>query len=327
MFRLITVLALLIAANFSAAAATVHIVAFGDSMTAGWLVPRKDAYPAQLQAALQKKGYDVAVDNAGINGGTFLDALLHFDEAIAPGTDIAIVEFGTNDLRQRVPMKTVRSRLTEIVRTLRARKIEVLVIGLGSLKLDDVARARKRRLCAMESAARQISRARSRALQRARLCNRGRAHAAADRDTDRARRAQMTYPRCGGGDTAKQNSTENLSPLIGADLLCAHPAHSRASSRGVLMMEPDAAPARGDERSSPSRAAPGHRPGPRAPARSSLTAGRAAGPRLSEGATSKGRMASKNRKARQELSQKARPGAAKTPRMARREAPRAGNGT
>ena len=38
-------------------------------------------------------------------------------------------------------MKTVRARLTEIVRTLRARKIEVLVIGLGSLKLDDVARA------------------------------------------------------------------------------------------------------------------------------------------------------------------------------------------
>jgi acyl-CoA thioesterase-1 len=124
----------------SAAAQPVHIVAFGDSATAGWLVARQDAYPAQLQAALRKKGYDVAVDNAGINGGTFLDALLHFDEAVAPGTDIAIVEFGTNDLRQRVPMKTVRSRLTEIVRTLRARKIEVLVIGLGSLDLASVAK-------------------------------------------------------------------------------------------------------------------------------------------------------------------------------------------
>ena len=141
MFRVMAALALLMAANFSASARPIHIVAFGDSMTAGWLVARKDAYPAQLQAALKKKGYDVAVDNAGINGGTFLDALLHFDEAIAPGTDIAIVEFGTNDLRQRASMKTVRSRLTEIIRTLRARKIEVLVIGLGSLKLDDVARA------------------------------------------------------------------------------------------------------------------------------------------------------------------------------------------
>ena len=108
MLRLSAVLAFLIAADVSAAAEPVRIVAFGDSATAGWLVARQDAYPAQLQAALRKKGYDVAVDNAGINGGTFLDALLHFDEAIAPGTDIAIVEFGTNDLRQRASMKTVR---------------------------------------------------------------------------------------------------------------------------------------------------------------------------------------------------------------------------
>ncbi len=92
----------------SAQARPIHIVAFGDSATAGWLVARKEAYPAQLQAALRKKGYDVVVDNAGINGGTFLDALLHFDEAIAPGTDIALVEFGTNDLRARASMKTVR---------------------------------------------------------------------------------------------------------------------------------------------------------------------------------------------------------------------------
>ena len=141
MLRVVAMLALLVAANFSASARPIHIVAFGDSMTAGWLVARKDAYPAQLQAALKKKGYDVAVDNAGINGGTFVDALLHFDEAIGPGTDIAIVEFGTNDLRQRASMKTVRSRLTEIIRPLRARKIEVLVIGIGNLNLDDVARA------------------------------------------------------------------------------------------------------------------------------------------------------------------------------------------
>ncbi len=147
-----------------AQARPVHIVAYGDSMTAGWLVARNEAYPAQLQAALRKKGYDVVVDNAGINGGTFIDALLHFDEAIAPGTDIAIIEFGTNDLRNRTSMKTVRERLTEIVRSLRARKIEVLVIGLASLKLGDVARAENVAYARMEPAARKIPRARSCAL-------------------------------------------------------------------------------------------------------------------------------------------------------------------
>ena len=125
----------------AAQARPIHIVAYGDSMTAGWLVARNDAYPAQLQAALRKKGYDVAVVNAGINGGTALDALLHLDEAIGPDTDIALVEFGTNDLRQRTATKTVRARLTELIAALRQRKIEVLVIGFKSLKLGDVAKA------------------------------------------------------------------------------------------------------------------------------------------------------------------------------------------
>jgi hypothetical protein len=48
----------------AAQARPVHIVAYGDSMTAGWLVARKEAYPAQLQAALRKKGHDVVVHNA-----------------------------------------------------------------------------------------------------------------------------------------------------------------------------------------------------------------------------------------------------------------------
>jgi acyl-CoA thioesterase-1 len=125
----------------AAQARPVHIVAYGDSMTAGWLVARKEAYPAQLQAALRKKGHDVVVDNAGINGGTFTDALLHFDEAIAPDTDIALVEFGTNDLRAHASTKTVRARLSEVISALRDRKIEVLVIGFKNLNLGDVARA------------------------------------------------------------------------------------------------------------------------------------------------------------------------------------------
>ena len=121
-------------------AATIHIVAFGDSATAGYLVPPNDAYPAQLQRALRGKGYDVEVSNAGVNGDTTAGALRRFDAAIAPGTDIAIVEFGTNDLRMRVPIKTVEARLAEIIRTLRARRVEVLLAGLGRLDLSAVAR-------------------------------------------------------------------------------------------------------------------------------------------------------------------------------------------
>ncbi len=134
-------IACLLLAVIAASAAPIHIVAFGDSNTAGYLLPRKDAYPAQLQALLRKKGYDVVVDNAGVNGDTFAGALRRFDAAIAPGTDIAIVEFGANDRRRGVSMATLRVRLGELIGALRKRGIEVMVIGSGGLDYADIAKA------------------------------------------------------------------------------------------------------------------------------------------------------------------------------------------
>jgi acyl-CoA thioesterase-1 len=142
-----TLLALLLlaslpcAATGAAAAAAIQIVAFRDSATAGYLVARKDAYPAQLQAALRAKGHDVVVHNEGVNGDSTVGALRRFDMAIAPGTDIALIEFGTIDRRGGASLQTVQARVGEIVRSLRARRIQVLVIGLGSLDLSAVARA------------------------------------------------------------------------------------------------------------------------------------------------------------------------------------------
>jgi acyl-CoA thioesterase-1 len=124
-----------------AQAKTVRIVAFGDSATFGYLVARNEAFPAQLQRALRAKGYDVTVANKGMNGDTTANALRRFDDAIGPDTDIAIVEFGTNDLRLRVPRKRVDANLASIIKGLKARRIEAIVVGLGSLDLSAVARA------------------------------------------------------------------------------------------------------------------------------------------------------------------------------------------
>src|SRR5262249_423117 len=69
----------------------VHIVAFGDSNTAGFRLLNKNTYPSQLERALREKGYDVRVLNSGISGETSSMGLKRFDRAIPPGTDIAIV--------------------------------------------------------------------------------------------------------------------------------------------------------------------------------------------------------------------------------------------
>lgn len=136
-------LAFALAEPCSAAQRTVHLVAFGDSSTAGYLVTPSDAYPAQLQAALRGKGYKVAIKNAGLNGDTTGGALRRFTSAIGKQTQVAIVEFGTNDLHSGVPVEKMRANLDEIVRNLRKRNIEVLIIGFGPpLDFADIAHAR-----------------------------------------------------------------------------------------------------------------------------------------------------------------------------------------
>lgn len=119
----------------------IRIVAFGDSLTAGYLIPRAQAYPAQLQAVLRAKGYDVAVKNAGISGDTTEGALRRFDQAIDPGTAVCIVEFGINDLRLGSSMDAVRARMVGLIHALHARHIEVLVVGAGGLDFARLARA------------------------------------------------------------------------------------------------------------------------------------------------------------------------------------------
>ncbi len=128
-------------ASLPAGARPIHIVAFGDSLTSGWLLPHSQAYPAQLQARLRAEGYDVTVKNAGIAGDTAKNALRRFDQAIDPGTDICIVEFGLNDRSRGASLETVRKRIAELVRALRVRGIEVLVLGLGGLRFADLAAA------------------------------------------------------------------------------------------------------------------------------------------------------------------------------------------
>jgi acyl-CoA thioesterase-1 len=124
-----------------ATAEPVRIVAFGDSNTAGFRVQNDHAYPAQLERALRAKGYDVRVLNSGVSGNTSSMGLARIDKAVPPGTQIAIVYFGRNDIRWGLEPAKIRANIDSIVKRLRARNIEVLLIGLRTFNLADIAAA------------------------------------------------------------------------------------------------------------------------------------------------------------------------------------------
>ena len=111
----------------SPSGATVRIVAIGDSNTAGFLVPRARKYPSQLADILRSRGYDVTIQNSGVNGSTSSGGLRRLDSDVPQGTNIAIVFFGRNDRRFGVSESRMRANLDAIVSRLSARGITVIL--------------------------------------------------------------------------------------------------------------------------------------------------------------------------------------------------------
>jgi acyl-CoA thioesterase-1 len=125
----------------TATADPIRIVAFGDSNTAGFGVPAANNYPAQLERALQARGHDVEVLNAGVSGDTTTGALRRFESVFAEDPDIAIVFLGRNDARFGFDIETTRRNLNEIVVRLRARGVEVILAGFHTRDFSDIALA------------------------------------------------------------------------------------------------------------------------------------------------------------------------------------------
>ena len=105
----------------------VEIVALGASNTEGWGLSPSQAYPARLRALLMAKGIDANVSNAGIAGDTTGGMLARLDRSVPAGTQIVILQPGTNDeytgtsAERAANIEKIRSRLA-------ARNIKLLVI-------------------------------------------------------------------------------------------------------------------------------------------------------------------------------------------------------
>lgn len=125
------VLAAALAAPALAIAQTRPVITIlGDSITAGLGLPRNQALPAQLQAALSALGQPALVRGAGVSGDTTAGGLARLDFSVQPDTAVCVVALGGNDLLKGLPPAVTRANLQKIVARLRARKIKVVLAGL-----------------------------------------------------------------------------------------------------------------------------------------------------------------------------------------------------
>ena len=113
-----------------ASAETVHIVALGDSLTAGYRLEPGEAFPDQLESALRARGHDVSISNAGVSGDTASGGLARLSWSVPSGTDAVILELGANDALRGVKPEETYEALTKIVAELKRRHIKVLIAGM-----------------------------------------------------------------------------------------------------------------------------------------------------------------------------------------------------
>jgi len=108
----------------------IRILALGDSLTAGYGLPRQEGFAAQLQAALRAKGIPATVIDAGVSGDTTAGGRARLDWALADRPDAAIVALGGNDLLRAIPPEATYANLDAILRRLAERNIPVLLAGM-----------------------------------------------------------------------------------------------------------------------------------------------------------------------------------------------------
>jgi acyl-CoA thioesterase I len=107
-----------------------RIVALGDSLTAGLGLSPAEAYPALLQARLDREGLRYEVVNAGVSGDTSAGGLRRVDWALEGDVKVLIVALGGNDALRGLPIEQLRDNLAEIITRAKRRGIKVILAGM-----------------------------------------------------------------------------------------------------------------------------------------------------------------------------------------------------
>jgi acyl-CoA thioesterase-1 len=109
------------------------VLAFGDSLTAGYGLRPAEAFPAQLERALRREGLAVRVHNAGVSGDTSAAGRARLGwvlNGLKAKPDLVILELGANDMLRGLKPAETRANLEAMLVELKRRRVPVLLAGM-----------------------------------------------------------------------------------------------------------------------------------------------------------------------------------------------------
>ncbi|HRR57649.1 MAG TPA: arylesterase [Acidobacteriota bacterium] len=112
---------------------TVTILVVGDSLSAGYGLSPKQAWPALVEEKLKREGWNVRVQNAGVSGDTTSGGLRRISWVLQDCPDILILELGANDALRGIPLDATRTNLREMISRARKTCPDVKIVLAGML--------------------------------------------------------------------------------------------------------------------------------------------------------------------------------------------------
>jgi acyl-CoA thioesterase-1 len=113
------------------------VLAFGDSLTAGYQLDPGLGFAPQLQATLRRHGIPARVADGGVSGDTTAAGRARLGwtiDGLGETPDLVIVEFGANDMLRGIRLAETERNLDAILAELKRRRIPVLLAGMRAIR-------------------------------------------------------------------------------------------------------------------------------------------------------------------------------------------------
>lgn len=112
---------------------SLKIVAFGDSLTAGYGVTLEESYPSFLEKNLREKGFDIEVINMGVSGETSFGAFDRYEFIAKQNPEIILLGMGANDMLRGMSVEDLTLNLEKIITFFQENNITVVLLGMKSV--------------------------------------------------------------------------------------------------------------------------------------------------------------------------------------------------
>ncbi len=109
------------------------VLAFGDSLTAGYGVKEEESYPSRLQVKIASAGFPHKVVNAGVNGDTTAGGVRRIDWLMKYEPEVVILALGANDGLRGLSVDEMRRNLETMIRICREHNARILLAGMKAL--------------------------------------------------------------------------------------------------------------------------------------------------------------------------------------------------